>query len=775
MKFLLIGFCFLFLTLSQSFSNPMNDTIILEGKKFNVIIDYQHLAINLILKTGENIQISKIEKPTSAIIEKQTIAETVINYPELEKRISVLLENESLKIKVESEKNDSFQWPKITGFDAMTIPFHQGKYIPANDSVWVNYLNGNSYSGLQDLSMQFFALNTGKHSAVYMIDNKFNNEIHFSKVKNQLLLTFEHAFPSTVQKKEYGFTIRMTDDSPTSIAKEYQKYVVSTVGIKTLDDKAKANPNIEKLFGAAHFYIWSQEFLAIPNIQWDQLIKYWSGQITQKENNPTRHLFTVFRNDKTEVGTEFLKQWDVLKNSKFLNIYQKNLILRSLNEALSSSNFYDQAAWKDYPFKNLNQPLLNDGKQLKETDLYQLNRQAFYAAYKPFLETIDHWGDGVSIDILNDMYKSGIQKAWLGLNEWKPAFINPDFVKTANQMGYLISPYDDYHSIHQPGNESWTTSAFDDDKLYETATVSKKDGSKYSAFLGIGRKFNPTLAFPSVKKRVNGILDQGIKFNSWFIDCDGTGEFLDDYTPGRMTSQEDDMIARLARLKWIGQDQQMVVGTEVGNDFCANEIAFSHGMTTPVIEWSDPDMRKNKTSEYYLGDYYSMNGGIPSKFSKEVKIKPLYQYIYLDHRFNLPLFQLVYNNAVITSHHWEWGTLKVPALVIEREIQEILYNVPPMYHIDRIDWAKNKNTIIKHVKEFSQLHQKNVRLEMLSFDFLSENRDIQISRFGKDDQVEMEILANFSSLPFMSNNGNIPAKSLLINDIKTGVSQIYTP
>ena len=87
--------------------------------------------------------------------------------------------------------------------------------------------------------------------------------------------------------------------------------------------------------------------------------------------------------------------------------------------------------------------------------------------------------------------------------------------------------------------------------------------------------------------------------------------------------------------------------------FCAGVIAFGHGMTTPVVEWDDKDMRKNKDSEYYVGDYYSINGGIPTKFSEEVKMKPLYKYVYFDCRFNLPLYQLVYNNSVITSHHWE--------------------------------------------------------------------------------------------------------------------------
>jgi hypothetical protein len=418
---------------------------------------------------------------------------------------------------------------------------------------------------------------------------------------------------------------------------------------------------------------------------------------------------------------------------------------------------------------------VNGPKQQNETVLFQVNKQAFYAAFKAYAEPIDRWGDGVSLDILNEMEKAGIKKAWLGLNEWKPAFINPDFVEKANESGYLIGPYDDYHGIHQPGKESWNTAAFDDTSLYESATVSRKDGIKYKAFLGIGRKLNPTLSLPLVKKRVDGILNQGIKFNSWFIDCDGTGEFLDDYTPGRMTSQKEDLDARIIRMAWVGEERKMVVGTEVGNDFCARVIAFGHGMTTPVIEWSDKDMRKNKDSEFYVGDYYSINGGVPTKYAKEVKIKPLYKYVYFDCRYNLPLYQLVYNNSVITSHHWEWSTLKIPELVKQREIEEILYNVPPMYHIDRIEWAKHKDIIINHIKVFSQLHQKAVLMEMLSFELPEKNREIQITKFGQQNTVKIEIVANFSDKPYQWIGREIPPKSVLINDLNDLQLRIYTP
>ena len=42
-----------------------------------------------------------------------------------------------------------------------------------------------------------------------------------------------------------------------------------------------------------------------------------------------------------------------------------------------------------------------------------------------------------------------------------------------------------------------------------------------------------------------------LPFNSWFIDCDATGEIYDDYTPSHITTQEEDLAARLERMSYI--------------------------------------------------------------------------------------------------------------------------------------------------------------------------------------------------------------------------------
>ena len=159
-------------------------------------------------------------------------------------------------------------------------------------------------------------------------------------------------------------------------------------------------------------------------------------------------------------------------------------------------------------------------------------------------------------------------------------------------------------------------------------------------------------------------------------------------------------------MEYIRDEKNMVIGSEGGNDFASKTIAFAHGIETPAFSWIDPDMNKNKESEYYVGRYYSPNGGVPKVFAKQVPVKDKYKHIFMDATYTLPLYKLVYNDSVITSYHWFWGTLKVKDEVGSRTPYEILYNIPPLYHVDKYEWDKHKEDMISTQKIWSDLIKK---------------------------------------------------------------------
>ncbi len=695
------------------------------------------------------------------------------------KGIAVTLKiiNNYLDVSIASVKNIEFHWPDISGrgYQAYTIPLHQGKYIPVNDPKWIEYLTSREFSGAQDLSMQFFGVNYSNYALVYVIKNMFNNEIKFKKdAAGDLSLDFYHTFPVTEKDKNYGFKVYLSKNTPTAIAKTYKKHVEEQGKYVTLDKKSQKNSNIKKLYGAPHIYLWSSEFFISNNItNFKQLKTKFINEIAASKYNPSKHLMSLFNKPKVESGKEFSKAFDEFRNSKYASKYHNRLFTRAVNEVMLRKDFYNSKAWSEITLTKFASDLLNKGvKELNSSELYQLNKELLWLAYREYMEPVSEWGNGTSTYLLKELQLAGIKKGWLGVNDWVPAEIHPDFVKNANDLGYLIAPYDSYHSIHKPGKEGWITAIFKDTTLFYNSTISKQDGTKKMGFNRVGRKLNPILSLSSVKERVGSIMDEGLKINSWFIDVDATGEFHDDHTPERMTTQKMDMNARLERMSWIRDYYNMVIGSEVGNDFSSTTIAFAHGMTTPVIAWSDPDLRKNKESKYYVGTYYSINGGVPSRYNKQVPMKEKYRYIHFDNRFNIPLFQLVYNNSVITSHHWEWGTLKVPTEIKNQNIKEILYNVPPLYHLDISSWKKHKESITTHYNVFSKVHEKAIKMEMVNFDWLDNSHFVQQTTFGNND---IKITANFGFEAFKYKSTEIQSKTLLIEFLDEKENIKYAP
>ncbi|MFE6168762.1 glycoside hydrolase [Viridibacillus arvi] len=661
-------------------------------------------------------------------------------------------------IKSSKDEENTFSWPKVKG-NGYLLPLNQGKYIPSDDSVWKDYLNEEKMKVIESFSMQFFAVDKDEYSLVYIIKNPYNNEIAFDTKKN-IEFTFNHEFPSINKQKEYGFRIYLTKKDPVHVAKTYKNYLIEQGDFKSLKEKAEENKNIEKLYGAPHVYYWDRTVISEENIQWPGL----RSSFPEKLKLWIQELLTT----KVEDGTELAAAYDDLNTYDYVDKYTKNRIVKSLSAVIQLKEFYNPEVFTKED-KEIQKLINKKIDKLNPVELIELNKRLLKSELGNVVDPIEKWADANTVDVIKDMKHSGLANLWIGLDDWQEGFIKPELVKEVANQGYLIGTYDSYHSIHEPGEEQWETAKFNDISLFENATVTKKDGSKIEGFQGVGRKLNPTLAMPSVKERVSSILNTGLPFNSWFLDTDGTGEIFDDYSPEHTTTEAEDVQARIKRMEYLQKEWGMVVGTEGGNDFANKTIAFAHGIETPSFSWMDEDMSKNKESNYYVGRYYSSTGGVPELFSKQIPVKDKYKKLFLDSNYTIPLYKLVYNDSVITTYWWGWGTLKIADEIENRMLYEILYNVPPLYHIDKYEWGKYKTTIINHSKVWSNFSKKAIKEEMTDYKILSDDRLVQMTEYGKD----LSVVANFSEDEFTVQGEKIPGKSVLIVDGNS--KTIYTP
>lgn len=221
-------------------------------------------------------------------------------------------------------------------------------------------------------------------------------------------------------------------------------------------------------------------------------------------------------------------------------------------------------------------------------------------------------------------------------------------------------------------------------------------------------------------------------------------------------------------MAWI-RDSRKVIGSEGGNDFAASTIAFAHGIELQSFSWMDEDMKSNKDSEYYIGKYYNPKGGAAERFTRQVPVKELYAQIFLNPTYDVPLFKLVYNDSVITTYHWDWSTFKIKDKVGDRMLREVLYNVPPLYHLDRTEWEKYKTPITEHTAVWSGFSKEAVLQEMTDFKYITEDGMVQMTEYGD----QLQAVANYTDADYQYENQNIPAHSVLIE--QNGNQVIYTP
>ena len=655
----------------------------------------------------------------------QNGAETKWTYPEDDVEVSVKSQAGYVEVNITSntDADNEFEWPKISG-ETYFLPFGEGKRVPSKDSVWANYLSGQEFEVIEQLSMPFWASVQNDYSVMFILENSFRNTLKFDN-KDEISFSLNHSYPQIDKNKQNKFRIYVTENNPTSVAKIYRDYVIEKGDFVTLEEKAKKNPNIKKLYGAPHIYLAGELLISPEDINWKEF------RIALKQQDFRSILLSDLN---VENNAEIENIINEISTQDYVSQYQKNSICKYLSEVF------------------------------KTEDKNEIVKK-FPKVFSP----VKSWIDNETVGLIKDLKKSGIDKAWIGLHSWKQAFAKPELTKTAIDSGYLAATYDSYHSIHKNGEAKWITADFKDTSLYENATVTNKNGEKVSGFKGVGRKLNPTLSLPSVKERMESILSPEIKFNSWFIDCDATGEIYDDYSKEHITTQQQDLAARLDRMNYIKDKYNMVIGSEGGNDFAASSIAFAHGIELRTFSWMDEDMSKNKDSKYYMGKYYSATGGVPEHFAKRVPIKEDLYKIFVDTKYDIPLYKLVYNDSVITTYHWDWSTFKIIGAEKNRMLREVLYNVPPLYHLDKEQWQLYKEDIVKHNEFWSKFSKDVITKEMTDFKNLSEDGSVQMCKYGDD----IFVVANFGETKYNYEGQDIMPQTLLLKN--KGKVTTYTP
>ncbi len=646
------------------------------------------------------------------------IAALALNVSAAEERTLTLnqISNSPTVLKAEVGDSGQFTWWLPAGADEYVLPISAGIVVNPARAEQMRFLTNDSPWSLTDLPV-LGARYRDKLIVVIVPWPSYAELVISNRIGIQFTLPKGRPTAAPVE-----IVVQQRAGDPLEVARAFREWRRAAADIgeiprpRTLTQKFADLEKAKRLAGAPHFYLWGPALFS----RHDLPAKSWIPFANALQKSPAEsfggQLLQYFSNENRKSLKELASaQWPM----NYLTL----AIAEAINKALSKRE------------------LLKPGPDVVPAEVIQRNQKGLHEAFPEYLDSPETWGDGLSIPMLNNLHAAGVDRALLVLSDLYGQSFRPDVVAQADKFGFLIGPYDSYHSVHSPKalpDQTWETAQFDD-AAYENGRLIKADGSGRAGFKKRGYLFSPQAAWPYVQARVNRITAQA-PYSAWFIDCDATAECFDDYSPTHPATRIEDTKIRRQRLAWLETGHQMVVGSEGGSVLFADVIHFGHGIQTPYLGHLDPAFR-DKDSKSYLGRSWPPDA--PDNSFKPVVVPPSLMSPYFDPTVRIPLYQAAVGDEVIATHHWSFDSLKFSDVKQTRELMEILYLVPPMYHLSRDTWPKRRQEILKHVAFWSPLHRQLVTAPLTRFEILSADRFVQRTTFQLP-KGDVSITVNFS-------------------------------
>ena len=657
--------------------------------------------------------------------------------------IAVTRDQNDLQVSIRAAQPATLDWPisaQPSAIDAYAFPFGEGNFVPSTDPGWLDWLvrryQNESTAGA--LSMPFWTELRKKHSLTWMVETPLNTEFSIVDTGGRPQMRLRHAFTRLAPDAPYIVRLHIAGPDVMAGARRYRDWLQQTGQFVSLDEKIKTLPATARLGGAAHIYLWDSGLLKAADIaDWPgflqrlqagrQVSGSLAARVWQLFDTQTRDLFEAAFNESVNGS---------------LSTWRRQTLIHALNSGLRLTVPRMPVA-----------PLPGKHDPMAEVAWGRTVREQLLETFGETLQPPAQWGDGLSTSTIDALRTAGLQRAWLGADNWLSSFWRPEAVGAAKAAGYLVGVYDSYGSAHREDlANTWPTAQMGN--ALAGAGYRDQDGKLAVGFAGRGVYANPQVVEPYAQRRISAVAGAG-QLNSYFLDVDGAGPMLEDYTPGREMNQADDAQAHRRRLEYPALTHGLVTGSEGVLSMFAAQVAFAHGVLTPPFAWMDPAIQDPR-SPYYRGRYWPPEA--PSLYFQPVPLADSVARYVTRPQFRLPLYEIALHDSIVSTHHWEYGSLKFTTERDQTALLQLLYMVPPLYHLSDPVLRRDLPLIQAYDRVFSPLHQRLFTQAMTHFETLSRDRLVQRSQFADGTRVTV----NFDRQPRTQDKKILPALSATV-------------
>ncbi|WP_162787223.1 glycoside hydrolase [Notoacmeibacter marinus] len=605
----------------------------------------------------------------------------------------------------------------------------EGRRVPADHGEWQHFLTEvlDGLPAAEHLTQSFFTEQNDAYSTTWLLQTPWDADISYTVQDDRLSVGFRHEFTPLNLEEAYHVSVQFGPANWIDGALINRAHLQATGAFKSLKTKISDRPDVGKLAGAPHIYLWEKGPLKPQDVTaWRRFMRVFGN----RRDNPGTLSYAIWPNMPEDMRTDVNAGVEQAQGEDgFVSKYSRTVMTRALNTALPKTI----ARRPVKPLPGGHDPEAGPG--------YVVDfRDALISEFGDNLAPPETWGGGMSTGIVKRLSSAGIRHAWLGVENWLDALWHPEAVTLAKDTGYLVGTYDSYASAHaQATKQTWQTAQMGD-AIFDSAAFHNETGAPRSGFRGKGAYLNAAAVAEYARQRT-GAVSSSAGLNSYFLDVDATGLVFEDYTDGRQMTRQEAYEAIRNRLAFTSGDLGLVLGSETGTAAFAGQIDFSHGIATPVFDWMDPRMRRDPEPEFYIGAYWPVEA--PARFFAPTRVPPLMERVIYDPAFRLPLYQIALHDAVVTTHHWHFGSLKPEGLQTRNALFELLYMVPPLYHLSEATIERDLPAITRQVTAFAPLHERLMTQAMVGFRHLSKDFLLQETRFENG----TVIVANFGPEP----------------------------
>ena len=367
------------------------------------------------------------------------------------------------------------------------------------------------------------------------------------------------------------------------------------------------------------------------------------------------------------------------------------------------------------------------------------------------------WDKAREVSFAKELKESGIDKAMILWDANHIPYPEKDYDNKLKELGYATGAYELFTDIHpdtHPANKEIEEIPLKRNvypSLFDKITSRKRDGSTYS------NEFGTYVCPEAVKSEMIKRVEKELSIyphETYFLDVYQANGLYECYNSEHPLTRQQYAEAIVRNYEILEDKYNMYLGGEFGADFAGSHGVFAHGMMTLQRTWFGSEITQEGTI-YYYGDW--RDNPRPSVMLGSRTASETYLKYSINEYTRVPLYELVYHDAVVTSWRWEDGNHHCPEIWWKKDLFNILYGTAPMWSIDQERWKSFKVTFVESYKKICSWLQQICYDELVSHRFVSEDHKIQETVFSSGKRV----IVNFDERPYTFEGQIIEARGFI--------------